>query len=236
MLQRATIAATAGSRAKYATRGLAYPGGVDRTTRVLLLRQLYLAYFERRHFSEAQSVADQMVELGSMPDVARQDAARACLALGDADGAVRHLRLAGRVAPASRRAFHLWSLGSVMWLSGRSKDAAATLGRAARWGTTDRPLYQAQAALARLDAGLAVPDLARLRDALRDEPCGQGYGQLVLGELAFHLDDPAEARRLLRAFVRRTTSGRVALAVALDAEVRRARELLRRMARAGRES
>jgi hypothetical protein len=56
---------------------------------------------------------------------------------------------------------------------------------------------------------------------------GQGYGQFVLGELAFVEGDYAAAHRYLSAFVTRTTSGRVALAIALEGEVRRARRLLR---------
>jgi hypothetical protein len=66
-----------------------------------------------------------------------------------------------------------------------------------------------------------------LRERLSEAPCGQGYGQFVLGELAFHDGDHAAARRYLEGFVGRTTSGRVALAVALTAEISRARELLR---------
>src|SRR5690349_10016727 len=102
-------------RAKYAARGLSHDGNVDHTTRAMLLRQLYLSHMEGRRFDEALVAAEQMVSLAVMPDVARQDAARACLGLGDRARAIEHLRLASRVSPPSRRAFHLWTLGSVLY-------------------------------------------------------------------------------------------------------------------------
>lgn len=232
LLRKATLARTSGLRAKYALRALE-GGRISRTTRAMLLRQLYLSHMEARRFAEALEVAQQIVRLDVMPDVARQDAARACLGLGDHDGAVAHLRLASRVSPASRRAFHLWTLGSVLYLAGRHRDAMGALSRAARWGTTDRPLYQAQLALSRI-AGGEAPDpleVRLLRERLADAPCGQGYGQFVLGELAFHEHDYDAARQYLRGFVRRSTTGRVALAVALTGEIARARRLLARIPR-----
>ncbi len=236
LLRKATIARTAGLRAKYAQKGLAQGGSVDRTTRAMLLRQLYLSHMEARRFEEALAVAVDMIGLDVMPDVARQDAARACLGMGEREQAIDHLRLASRVSPPSRRAFHLWTLGSVLHLSGKHRDAIGALSRASRWGTVDRPLYQAQLALARRSAGEPVPvaELHVLRERLADEPCGQGYGQFVLGELAFELGDDAAARAYLRAFVRRATSGRVALAVALEGETAQARRLLTRLRRRGR--
>ena len=98
-----------------------------------------------------------------------------------------------------------------------------------RWGTTDKPLYQAQLVLARLANGEKPGDLSAVRERLSEAPCGQGYGQFVLGELAFHAGDRKEARRHLARFVKRSTTGRVALAVALDAEINRARTLLERL-------
>jgi len=232
-LRKATLARTSGLRAKYALRGLDLNGRISRTTRAMLLRQLYLSQMEGRRFDEAHETAERMLTLGVMPDVARQDAARACLGLGDHEGAVAHLRLASRVSPPSRRAFHLWTLGSVLYLFGRNRDAMGALSRAARWGTTDRPLYQAQLALTRLASGEAVPasEIRSLRERLSDAPCGQGYGQFVLGELAFHEQDFESAREYLRGFVKRSTSGRVALAVALNGEIARARRLLARIPR-----
>jgi tetratricopeptide (TPR) repeat protein len=195
----------------------------------MLLRQLYLAHMEARRFEQALAVSEQMVEIGVMPDVARQDAARACLGLERTDAAVEHLRIASRVGPASRRAFHLWTLGSTLYLLGRNRESAGALSRALRWATTAKPLYAAQLALARHAAGDATQarNFGELRERLAEAPCGQGYGQFVLGELAFHEGDHPASRRYLEGFVRRTTSGRVALAVALTGEISKARELLR---------
>lgn len=231
LLRKATLARTSGTRAKYAERGLSFSTGLDRETRALLLRQLYLSHMEARHFAEALSAAEQMIEADVMPDVARQDAARACLGLGERERAIAHLRLASRVSPPARRAFHLWTLGSSLYLMGHYREAAGALLRASRWGTTEKPLYLAQAALARVAAGetKAKADLEGLRERLTDAPCGQGYGQFVLGELAYVVDDFGAARQYLRLFIKRTTSGRVALEVALSGEIAHARALLRAM-------
>lgn len=228
LLRRATLARSAGLRAKYATRGLALRGS-DKTTQAMLMRQLYLAHMEARRFEQALAVSEQMIEIGVMPDVARQDAARACLGLERPDAALEHLRIASRVGPASRRAFHLWTLGSTLYLLDRPREAAGALSRALRWGTTAKPLYAAQLALARHASGDAsqAQKFTELRERLAEAPCGQGYGQFVLGELAFHQGDSGAARRYLEGFVRRTTSGRVALAVALTSEISRSRALLR---------
>jgi tetratricopeptide (TPR) repeat protein len=164
-----------------------------------------------------------------MPDVARQDAARACLGLGDREGALSHLRIASRVSPPTRRAFHLWTLGSVLFLAGQYDEAVGSLSRAARWGTTDKPLYRAQLALARRAAGEAVVGLSIIRERLEEAPCGQGYGQFVIGAIAFEEKNDVLAERYLSLFVQRTTSGRVALEVALSGEVAYARRLLRRI-------
>jgi tetratricopeptide (TPR) repeat protein len=232
-LRKATLARSSGLRAKYAMRGLDQARRMSRTTRTMLLRQLYLSQMEGKRFDEALVTAERMVDLGVMPDVARQDAARACLGLGDSERAISHLRLASRVSPASRRAFHLWTLGSVLYLAGRHREAAGALSRAARWGTTDRPLYQAQLALSLIAAGETppAPTLGELRERLADAPCGQGYGQFVLGELAYYEKDYEASRQYLRSFVKRSTGGRVALAVALSGEIARARRLLARLPR-----
>ncbi|HWP07613.1 MAG TPA: tetratricopeptide repeat protein [Polyangiaceae bacterium] len=229
MLRKASLARTSFTRAKYAQRGLSHRGTLDRTTRTMLLRQLYLSHMEGRRFVDALRVAEQMLEGAVMPDVARQDAARACLGLGDRDRATYHLRIASRVSPPARRAFHLWTLGSVLFLNGQHREAAGALARAARWGTTDKPLYRAQLALARRAAGEAVSGLSAVRERLEEAPCGQGYGRFVLGALAYELRDDAAAERYLAAFVQRATGGRVALEVALAGEVAHARRLLRRV-------
>jgi tetratricopeptide (TPR) repeat protein len=228
LLRKATLARTSLTRAKYAQRGLAHGSPLDHTTRVLLLRQLYLSHMEGRRFTDALAIADQMVATSVMPDVARQDAARACLGLGDREKAIEHLRIGSRVSPPARRAFHLWTLGTVLYLEGRYPDACGALSRAARWGTRDKPLYLAGLGLAQLAAGEDVPDLAELRERLSDAACGQGYGQFVLGELCYALEDWAGAVRYLRAFLKRVTGGRVALQVSLSGEITRARSLVRR--------
>lgn len=226
ILQRAITATSPRARRMWARRGLTLRGPLDRTTQSLLLRQLYLAYFEDRRFDKASEISEQLVALDVLPDVAQQDAARAKQALGDIEGAASHLRLAARVGPPSRRAFHFWTLGSLYFLARRHDEAIAALTRAARWGTTDKPLYQAHLTLARCEAGLPVDDLEGVIERLADAPSAQGYGRFVLGHLLHHAGRPAEARRHLEAFVRRTTTGRLAMAIALDGEVSRARETL----------
>jgi tetratricopeptide (TPR) repeat protein len=196
----------------------------------MLLRQLYLANMEDRKFRVALDRAVQLIDLGVMSDVARQDAARACLGLNRVEEAVEHLRIAARVSPASRKAFHYWTLGSIYYLVDRFDEAVTALARAALWGTTDKPLYRAQLALARRATGQHVPELEALRDALDDAPCGQGYGKFVLGELAVCLGDLDEAVACLGSFVRRTSAGRIALQVALERELAKARRLLGELA------
>lgn len=226
ILQRAIGATTPRARRLWARRGLSLRSPLDRTTQSLLLRQLYLSYYEDRRFEKASQISEQLVALDVLPDVAQQDAARAKQALGDIDGAASHLRLAARVGPASRRAFHYWTLGSLYFLAHRYPEAIAALTRAARWGTTDKPLYQAHLALARCAEGKPVDDIDAVIQRLAEAPSAQGYGRFVLGHLLVHANRPAEARRHLEAFVRRTTTGRAAMAIALDGEVARARETL----------
>jgi len=213
----------------YARRGLAYPGSIDRTTHAMLLRQLYLSLFEGRRFKQAHTVALQALELDVLADVLNQDAARAALANGDLESALSHLRAAARRAPASRRPFHLWTLGSTLFLAQRYGEAAAALSRAARWGTKDKPLYRAHLALARMAAGESVEDLQETINQLAEAPCGQGYGRFVLGHLAYATGQWAAAKRYLEAFLKRTTNSRPALGIALEGEVRMTRATLAKM-------
>ena len=227
-LRKATLAESSGARAKYATRGLAAAGD-DRTMRAMLLRQLYLSHMEAERFDKASEIARAMLELGIMPDVACQDLARAYLGLGRHREAVEELRRASRLGPASRRAFHVWTLGSVLYFREDYSGAALAFERAVRWGTTARPLYEAQLLLARLHLGTGtrrLPSLADVRKALEEAPCGQGYGRFVLGELAHRQGDWGGAREYLEEFVERVAEGRVALRVGLSAELQRARQLL----------
>jgi len=223
-------AASPVARARWARRGLAQRAPLDRTTQTMLLRQLCLAHYESGRFDRAHEVALQALELDVLPDVLLQDAARAALASGDLEGAVAHLRVAARRGPASRRPFHQWTLGSVLFLAHRYTEAIASLERALRWGTRDRPLYRAHLALARLAAGEAVDDLQETIDELAAAPCGQGYGRFVLGHLAYAARAWPAARRYLEAFVRRTEASPAALAIALAGELEMARATLAKMA------
>ena len=226
-LRKATQAQSSLARAKYATRGLAQAGR-DRTLRAMLLRQLYLSQMESEQFASAAESARAVLELGVLPDVACQDLARAHLALGNTAEAVEELRRASRVGPASRRAFHLWTLGGILYFREDFAGAASAFERAVRWGTTARPLYRAQLLLARLGQGRkgALRALAAARQDLEAAACGQGYGRYVLGELAHRQGDFAAARAFLDEFIARSGDGRVALRVSLGSELARARQLL----------
>jgi len=192
----------------------------------MLLRQLYLSLFEGRRFRQAHTVALQALELDVLADVLNQDAARAALADGDLENALAHLRAAARRGPASRRPFHLWTLGGTLFLAQRYAEAAAALARAARWGTNDKPLYRAHLALARIAAGEKVDDLEDTIIDLAEAPCGQGYGRFVLGHLAYAAGEWTAAKRYLEAFLKRTTNSRPALGIALEGEIRMTRATL----------
>lgn len=224
-LVHAISAKTPSARAKYAKLGLACRSPLDRTTQALLLRQLHLAHFEARRFEEAREVAGQMIALDTLPDVAHQDAARACVALGDTEAALGHLRLAARLGPPQRRAFHLWTLGSTLYMAGRYEEAASVLSRALRWGTSDKPLYRAHLALARRAGNERVRSLHRIIDELAEASCGQGYGRFVLGMLCAHAQRTDEAIDYLEAFIERTSS-RPRLAIALEPELNEAKRVL----------
>ncbi len=231
-LARAMEAKTPRSRAIWARRGLGARARIDKTTQAMLLRQLYLAHFEQRRFQDAYDVAAQSLELGVLLDVVHQDAARACVALGNVDAAAGHLRLAARIGPPSRRAFHWWTLGSMYYVAQRHAEAIGALARAARWGTRDKPLYQGHLALARCASGLDVDDLADLIEHLAQVPAGQGYGRFVLGQLSYFSGRRSDAKDYLEAFVERTEQGRPALAIALDGELGVARRTLDDLRRA----
>jgi tetratricopeptide (TPR) repeat protein len=223
-------AASPVARARAARRGLAERAPLDRTTQTMLLRQLSLSHYESGRFAKAHEVALQALELDVLPDVLLQDAARAALASGNLEGAIAHLRVAARKGPASRRPFHQWTLGSLLFLAHRYAEAIAMLERALRWGTRDRPLYRAHLALARLAAGERVSDLQEAIEELAAAPCGQGYGRFVLGHLAYAARAWPAARRYLEAFIRRTEGAPPALALALGGELEMARATLSKMA------
>jgi tetratricopeptide (TPR) repeat protein len=225
LLQKAMLSRSPASRARYAQAGLASPE-IDPTTQAMLLRQLYLCHFERRHFKKAHELALQAVELDVLPDVILQDAARAAFAAGDLDAAVLHLETAARRGPASRRAFHYWSLGSTLFIAHRYREAIAALAIAARRGKGDRTLYQAHLALARIAGGVPVADLRATIEALAASPAGRGYGRFVLGHLLYAAGEWTAANGCLTAFVERLEGGRTAMAIALEGELRMSRATL----------
>lgn len=256
LLRRASSAETAGARAKYATQGLAQVGA-DRTTRAMLLRQLYLSHMEAERFGEAAASARSVVELGVLSEVAFQDWARAELGRGQWQAAVALVRQAARSAPASRRSFHWWTLGCLLYLGGHSGRAADAFEKALRWANGSRPLYRAQLALARFEpawrqagatpggtvpasdaagatapggsAAAEQPHWGGLRSELADSACGGGYGQFVLGLMAERQGDARAARSYLSAFCERVAGGRAALRVGLRAELEQARNVLTRL-------
>jgi tetratricopeptide (TPR) repeat protein len=198
----------------------------------MLLRQLYLALFEGRRFREAHAIALQAAELGVLADVLLQDAARAALAARDVDDALAHLREAAESGPRSRRAFHYWTLGSVLFLEHRYDDAVQALSRAARTGAKEKSLYKAHLALARIAAGEPIGNIQTTIDALVASPAGQGYGRFVLGHLAYAAGQWDVAAQYLDAFVRRVHERPSAIGVALEGELRMARATLRKIKKA----
>jgi tetratricopeptide (TPR) repeat protein len=226
LLSKAMAARSSATRARWARQGLASRGRLDKTTQAMLLRQLYLADYEARRFDRAFATALQALELDVLRDVLHQDAARAALGRGEVTDALAHLRCAARRAPASRRAFHLWTLGSTLFFLQRYAEAVVVLERAVRWGTHDKPLYRAHLALVRIAMGDRVDDLQAVINELASAPCGQGYGQFVLGHLAYAAGVWPIARRYLQAFVRRTEAARAGVSIALDGELQMARATL----------
>jgi hypothetical protein len=81
----------------------------------------------------------------------------------------------------------------------------------------------------RLAAGDRVDDLQSTIDELAAAPCGQGYGRFVLGHLAYAAGAWSVAQRYLEAFLRRSETGRPALAIALEGELKMARATLAKM-------
>lgn len=229
-LKKAMQARTSSERMKAARQGLATRSALDKTTQAMLLRQLYLALFEDLEFAEAYEVAVQAAGLGVLSDVLLQDAARAALACRDLEGALKHLRGAARSGPASRKPFHQWTLGSVLFLAQRYDEAIRALAQAARWGTRDKPLYRAHLALAKIASGERVENLDAIFKELAEAPCGQGYGRFVLGHLAYAAQERSIAKRYLETFVKRTKSAPSLQAIALSGELQMSEATLAKMA------
>jgi hypothetical protein len=115
----------------------------------------------------------------------------------------------------------------VLFLAGRFDEAEGAMRRALRWGTTDRPLYEAHLVLIRLEAGQDVPDLVDVVERLEEASCGRGYGRFVLGMLCLRCGRQKDGERYLRSFVKRTREGRKATFLSLAGEVAMAEEKLR---------
>ena len=177
MLRKATLARSAGMRAKYAQRGLDHRGGGTHDARHAAAAALPVAH------------GGQALRRGPGHRAANGDdgrhAGRCAPGRGSSLHRARSTR-SGNRAPAAgeprqpaHRAVPFTSGRSAacLYLEGRHRDAIGALSRASRWGTTDKPLYQAQLALARIAAGEQVSDVKTLRERLAEAPCGQGYGR-----------------------------------------------------------
>ncbi|MDQ3036631.1 MAG: tetratricopeptide repeat protein [Myxococcota bacterium] len=226
-LRLALAASDASSRARLARRGLALDSSdLDPDTQVLLLRQIYLSHLDARRFRKAAEVAEQMSKVGAMKDIAQHDLSRALAAVGDLDAAIEAQRAAARNAPADRRSFQQWSLGTLQHWAGDIDAALRSLARAERWSTRGRPMVRAHIAYVRLSSGLAAPDLDRTITDLQKSPSREGYGQWLLGMIAYELGDKRKAAVHLRAWLRRHAAPDEAKTITLREELRRARVAL----------
>ncbi len=228
------LALRAGSpaeRLRAARRGLSAEG-VAAETAVLLLRQMYLAHLDRDDLDAAEKTATEMVSVGALRDVALHDHARVLGALGRFREAVEAQRLATRACPAERRSFMRWSLATLQHFAGDQAGALRTLDKAAEATQRDRALLEAHAAWIRTEAGEAVPELQQILDALARSKSARGYGQFILGMLAFTLGDGTRAVPYLEAFLRRHRGADPAKRLTLAEELRRAHEALGQLRRA----
>jgi tetratricopeptide (TPR) repeat protein len=199
----------------------------DDEMRALLLKQIYTCRMEAGRFHEALDIAEEIVEFGTLADVARQDAARAALALGSLDSAVAHLEIAARVGPPERRSFHLATLGAWLRFGGRAHEAETAFREATRSAEGDRSLFSAQLALAQVDAGQKPSrDLKELRLELEQSESQRGYHLWVLGELCAKTGDHAATRRYMEAFLQRLEGASPVKCISLQGEIARAEELL----------
>lgn len=226
-LRLAVSASDGQARARWARAGLALDSAdLDPDTQVLLLRQLYVSHIEGRRLRKALDIAQQMCAIGALRDIAHHDAARVHAALGELDRAIEQQRAAARHAPAERRSFHHWSLGTLQHWAGDVEGALASLRRAERWAARDRAMIRAHAAYVRLTASVAVPELDAIVTALQKSPAREGYGQWLLGMIAYELGDHRKAAVHLRAWLRRHAAPDEAKTITLREELRRARVAL----------
>ncbi len=240
-LLRALSTKSAAEKRRFAEGGLRLLGGgpgiggqpaedaEDYEMMALLLRQKYLAEIEDGRDDLALRIAEQMIELGTLGDVARQDAARAALGVDDVHAAIGHLRIAARVCPPDRRAFHYAHLGTLLRFDGQVEQAIDAFQKAIRWATEDRDLYIAQQALAEAARGHTNADLEALRVRLENDDPMKAYSLWILGELCVVLGDPESGAIYLRRFLSRQTEAPRAKALALKGEMAHATALLRQI-------
>ena len=210
-------------RRQAAERGLADGARVTEDTKVLLLRQLYLAHIELRELRQAADIAVQAARVGPLQDIAWHDASRALAALGDTRDALLMQRRASRTASVERRSFQLWGLATLQHFMGDVDGALASLTKAMRTAQRDRALLRAHALYVRLDSGRPARNIRRTLDSLKASPNAEGYGRFLLGMIAHHVGDEREASVHLRAFLRRNAAVGVAKELTLREELRRAR-------------
>lgn len=200
----------------------------DDELKALLIRQIYLSALDAGAHEEAYDLALCMVDLGELGDIARQDAARAALALGRLDDALEHIRIAARVCPDSRRSFHYGHLGALLRFSGRLDQSVEAFAQATAYASEDVALYQAQRALADAERGRNTVNLAQLRAQLEAELPQKGYGQWILGELCCLLGDYSAATKYLTRFLERLEEAPRAKCLSLRGEIAHARNLLKK--------
>jgi tetratricopeptide (TPR) repeat protein len=227
-LLRAMGSKEAARKRSFAEKGLrALTPEDDEELQGLLLRQVYLADIEEGHDLQALQIASEMIELGTLGEIARQDAARAALGAQDIEAAIGHLRVATQVCPPERRAFHYGHLGALLRFDGQAEEAAQAFEKALRWANTHHLLYQAQRALALVAAGAPSDDLDTLRTQLESQEDRPAYSLWVLGELCLLLGDLETGRSYLRLFLARQEGAPRAKSLALKGEIDHATTLLR---------
>jgi tetratricopeptide (TPR) repeat protein len=234
-LQQALGATTAVARVRLARTGLAAPTFEDLEIQGLLLRELHRGLLDQGLFEAAEEAALQGAAVFSknrdedaepLEDVLLQAAARAALARGDGETAIAHVQRAARKAPKGRRAFHHWTLGSLLFLAKRYSEAAVSLARASRLSGGDaagKALYRGHLALVKTAQGEPPADLQATVNALAAAPTAAGYGSFVLGHLAYAAGEFPVAERYLRRFLAGTKdvalAGEIAMSQATLAKI-----------------
>jgi tetratricopeptide (TPR) repeat protein len=225
-LRKARAARGAALRAKYARAGLAQ-SPEDAETRWLLMRQLYISHLEADAFEKARDLAHDMITVfGEVEDVARFDLARALLALGEWEDALRQLTAAERVAPESRKWDHLFAAARVEGALGRPERALALLdgvGRSVVRLRKDPVVNAARVVWKSRAKGTSRRDaLVRAYQRLSEVAPLPAVGEYFAAELLSLLGKP-EASSVYAGFVRATGRLTAVARLSLAAEVFRAR-------------